>query len=329
LPVELGPWGTFPCNVFWNQKSNALYAAYNLIWRYDFHPDPSWAEKAHEFLLAVADFWEDSLVWEDGRYSTVDDAFHEEITTTDRNSLITLTLLREFFRGILTITETLGTDADRHVRWRHILDHLSPLSQQVRDGQTILSHVESGASWNHSLWLLYHPVWPCRQIGMDSAPEALELARRTFQAVDKWDDPNGFCSIYATGARLGFDPTVLLEQLRQQCRKHGRDNLWIFNEGGGLENCTGVTAGLQEMLLQSHQGVVRVFPNWPADRPARFSTLRAEGGLLVSAEFDGGVRQITLLAEVSGTWTVANPWTKRRDTVDIAAGQVLTLKAPQ
>jgi hypothetical protein len=45
---------------------------------------------------------------------------------------------------------------------------------------------------------------------------------------------------------------------------------------------------LNEMLLESHEGVLRLFPCWPKDQDARFGTLRACGAFLVSAELKGG-----------------------------------------
>jgi alpha-L-fucosidase 2 len=34
---------------------------------------------------------------------------------------------------------------------------------------------------------------------------------------------------------------------------------------------------IDECLLQSWSGTLRLFPNWPADRDAAFRTLRADG----------------------------------------------------
>jgi hypothetical protein len=50
-----------------------------------------------------------------------------------------------------------------------------------------------------------------------------------------------------------------------------------------------------ESLLQSHNGVIRVFPGWPLDRPAAFTDLVAEGDILVSAACrDGRVTRLSL-----------------------------------
>jgi hypothetical protein len=65
-------------------------------------------------------------------------------------------------------------------------------------------------------------------------------------------------------------------------------NLMIFTGGGGIENCSGVPATVNEMLVPSHQGVLRLFPVWPRNRDASFGRLRTPGAFLVSAELRQG-----------------------------------------
>ena len=64
-------------------------------------------------------------------------------------------------------------------------------------------------------------------------------------------------------------------------------NLLLYYGGGGIENCGGFLA-VNEMLLQSHEGVLRFFPCWPKDQDARFGSLRGVGAFLVSAELKNG-----------------------------------------
>jgi hypothetical protein len=49
-----------------------------------------------------------------------------------------------------------------------------------------------------------------------------------------------------------------------------------------------VAAGISEFRLQSVDNVIRVFPTWPKDKDARFTCLRAQGGVLVSAGMKAG-----------------------------------------
>ncbi|MCX5772930.1 MAG: hypothetical protein NTZ09_22045, partial [Candidatus Hydrogenedentes bacterium] len=54
---------------------------------------------------------------------------------------------------------------------------------------------------------------------------------------------------------------------------------------------------------------IRLFPNWPLDRPAAFSTLRAVGAFLVTASCaNGQVAQVDILSEAGSPLRILNPW---------------------
>jgi alpha-L-fucosidase 2 len=72
-----------------------------------------------------------------------------------------------------------------------------------------------------------------------------------------------------------------------------------------LEGNFAFAAGLQEMLLQSHGGVLRVFPAVPDTwKLLSFKDLRAEGAFLVSAEFG---KSVEVFAEQGGELRVELP----------------------
>ena len=91
-----------------------------------------------------------------------------------------------------------------------------------------------------------------------------------------------------------------------------------------LEGNFAFAAGIQEMLLQSHTGVVRVFPAIPADwSDVSFSNLRAMGAFLVSAEKkDGKVIKLRIYPEQGGTLRIASPFGSDEATVTGNAGSV-------
>lgn len=77
-----------------------------------------------------------------------------------------------------------------------------------------------------------------------------------------------------------------------------------------LEGNFAFASSLQEMLIQSHTGIIRVFPAIPENwKYASFQTLRTEGAFLVSANMqDGLVKEIKITAEESGTLKLFNPF---------------------
>jgi hypothetical protein len=72
-------------------------------------------------------------------------------------------------------------------------------------------------------------------------------------------------------------------------------------------------APFQEMMLQSWDGAIRLFPCWPRDRDAAFNGWRAHGAFIVSAMFkDGKISDVRIESEkgedclVHGNWTVTS-----------------------
>ena len=69
----------------------------------------------------------------------------------------------------------------------------------------------------------------------------------------------------------------------------------------------GATAGIAEMLLQSHDGVVRLLPALPSEWPAgSVAGLRARGGFTVSMSWsDGALTEASIDASVDGPCRVS------------------------
>jgi hypothetical protein len=76
-----------------------------------------------------------------------------------------------------------------------------------------------------------------------------------------------------------------------------------------LEGNSSFLMVITEMLLQSHGGLIRLFPGWPLEKHANFADLRAEGAFLVSAELaDGVVKHVGIKSLAGGTARIADPW---------------------
>jgi alpha-L-fucosidase 2 len=75
-----------------------------------------------------------------------------------------------------------------------------------------------------------------------------------------------------------------------------------------LEGNFAFAEGIQEMLLQSQGGVIRVFPAVPESwKDASFSSLRSEGAFLISAKRRGGVLDsVSIKCEKGGKLRLVN-----------------------
>jgi hypothetical protein len=296
---------------FLGQKYNAAYGAVNMSMRFyhTYHLD--YARKIYPYLIEVASFWEDRLKFENGRYSIVDDCLNETKKPDDTNPSNCMGVVKLAFRTIIDVSTELGIDTDRRRKWQHILDHFSDFPTYQYKGKTVFSGAEKGQSANggeHG-WPITEHIWPAGQIGLDSKPRLLDISRNTITLKPSWKHNNCFPMIYTAAARVGYDPNVILKNLRKQCRDSGYPNMFVFFGGGGIECASAVPSAINEMLLQSHEKVLRFFPVWPKETDARFGNLRTVGAFLVSSALkDGRVRYVFIESEKGRDCTVQNPW---------------------
>lgn len=82
---------------------------------------------------------------------------------------------------------------------------------------------------------------------------------------------------------------------------------WAFRHMG-MESMSVLAAAMNEALLHSHDGVLRLAPAVTAEQRARF-TLHAVGGFVVSAEIaDGQPLWVFVESRLGGTLRLARPW---------------------
>src|SRR6185369_9745759 len=227
------------------------------------------------------------------------------------NNVLTICTLKMLYGGLLEFSEAFGTDADKRTQWRHILDHLPKYTFTSPTGR--MKQAEAGR--DASGWSIY-PVTLDPAFGLESPADTLKLAYNTVSGMGRWTGGNWLAYFYHDIARVGYDPQTILDRLKNLIRTQSYGNLYMTSAGGGTENIATVPACINEMLLQSNQGVIRPFSNWPKSVPARFDNLRAYGAFLVSAEFKGGeVRYVSLLSEKGRPAVVRNPWPGQSVTV--------------
>jgi len=312
---------------FWGQKSNASYAAVNMAMRFYSTYDKEYAKNcAYPYMREAALFWEDYLRFEDGRYVIHNDCVNENIyagigiydwatpdardTSNDFNPIISLALIRLIMKTLIDICEYVGINDDHLEKWAHILAHISQFPTQIREGERVFRLTESGEDWNYENSLIVQHIYPCGAIGLSSDPELLELSRRTVRQADRWGtDYNAFPTFYTAAARVGYDADTILSNLEKQLREHSYKNFFVFYGGGGIECCSTVPNCINEMLFQSHEGILRFFPVWKRELDARFENLRGYGAFLATAEqSDGKIGDVTVFSEKGRNCTVQCPW---------------------
>ncbi len=99
----------------------------------------------------------------------------------------------------------------------------------------------------------------------------------------------------------------------------GKMGIWFENFG--------LPVVINECMMQSYNGIIRLFPNWPDDKEAAFKTLRAAGGFLVSSSIEHGVIQtISIFSEDDNELRMYNPWGSDAEVIVVGADEERILK---
>ena len=101
-------------------------------------------------------------------------------------------------------------------------------------------------------------------------------------------------------ARQRSNGTLSLNRLKPHHR---------FNDFGHYTEQFGVGMAVSELLLQSVNDIIRVFPALSSDEPVGFKDLRTQGGFLVTAQGEKrSVEQLSIRSLYGGTLRLASPW---------------------
>ena len=312
FPVNFGPkaldlYSQKDCKehgiLFLGQKSNAAYGAVIPVMHWYSTYDKEYAKnKLYPYIRQVADFWEDYLVKEKNRYVIINDAIHEipyyrgdkfnyfshKSQIEARNSILSLGLVRMVFKCIIDMSKELEINNDKIPVWQDILNNLSDFPTFIKHGKKCFRYTEKGPRWRSENSVGLQHIYPASQIGLSSDRKPLKIARNTYFINDRRLDDNGSVSYLPCGARLGVKPEFLLDGIRMNLEKYGLPNMLFDRHGGCVEHLSTIPSTINEMLMQSHEGIIRIFPCWNKQSDASFENLRADGAFLVSAELNKG-----------------------------------------
>jgi alpha-L-fucosidase 2 len=321
--------------MFCGQRSNAVFLTVNMFQRFYHTYDQEYVLKVYPFICEVADFWEDYLKYENGQYNSYNDNFWEvgpwtenwrkDFLSGDTNNTNTLGLLEMFSKGFIEMSSFLDVDNKQVEKWKHIQQHLYPIPTTEVNGMIRIKATERGTSSGceartkpgFGRVMAYPWVFPSDITGVKTDSVFAEILRKE---IGRWDtDPggdatwnnlgNGFETYFTTAVRVGYDPEAIITKLKERIAKTALPNLWIPQSGGLTETLSAVPSCINEMLLQSYEGMIRLFPAWPAERDASFYNLRTYGAFLVSASKKGDVVQnVKIVSEKGRTCTFENPW---------------------
>jgi len=315
----------------WILSSGVRYAL--MMWdRYRYALDETFLrEKAYPVIRDCADFYASyGKLGEDGRYHVTPTISWEE-PPVGSDAHPDCAAWRAILPAAIQAAELLGADEGRIAVWRDRLAKAPPFP--VQDGLfSIVTRTDGTPEpTSHYQWQLPNlsGVFPYGVIGIDSDPKLRNLGEDTFRRY-RYNADAGHEFLPVIAARLGkpewwrgamfrylqyfqvFDQGLfnyynIHGSKDKDCGNH--ESLHPYLEGSGV-----MATGTNEMLLQSYDGTIRVFPAVPERWSARF-ILRAAGSFMVASEHRGreGVPYI-VVQPVGGSKRICRviiPWEGR------------------
>lgn len=262
------------------------------------------------------------------------DAWFDTMTNYD------LALVRWLLGAAAEMADALQLPAEAS-RWRQVSSEMPDFALGDDGRLLIAKDYPLPASHRHFSHLM--AVHPLGLIDWEDGPRAQRTIRAALDELDRLG-PDYWCGYsYAWLANLAArarDGECAARALGIFCEAFCLRNSFHCNgdqSGKGyskltyrpftLEGNFAAAAGIQEMLLQSHRGRIRVFPAVPDHwQDVAFTSLRAEGAFLVSAKRANGVTQrLEIFAEQGGPCRVLSPFSGKEILLELKKGERIVL----
>jgi alpha-L-fucosidase 2 len=302
-----------------------------LHWRYSMDRE-FLEERAYPWLKEVAIHLDElSVTGDDGKrklpISSSPEIFDNSAKAWFENTTnFDLTLISWTFEKAAELATELGLTDDA-TKWKNILTEWPGQTIDKKTGLMFAPGFPYEASHRHFSHLMaYHPFG---LIDWSKGPEDQETINNTIKQLETigtdWWTGYSFSWMGNLYARA-FDGEKAADILKTFATSFCLPNSFHVNgdqTGLGksrftyrpftLEGNFAFASGIQEMLLQSHTGIIRIFPAIPDSwTNVNFNNLRTEGAFLISAKKEkGSVTHIEIYSEKGGTVIMKTPFTTK------------------
>ena len=310
-------------------------------------------DKAYVFMKKASNFYLDKLQWDEKKkeYYLLSSLYESADIARVRNAISDRNCIEQLFKNCIQAATILNADKDKIAKWNHVLTHLWKRTfQQVESTGEVIAPAEEYFTkerytpWN---WASAGSIaFPAGLIGIDDKDSRLGKAVADYLKYNKV--MNAHYPMSEIAARMGLGDEALryltdgvnIHQMYPQGLMHNvtgyPDNIYnlqsihdLLNHTHtirsqaffqcGMEPISNYATAMNEMMLQSNENKIRVFPAIPMawnSTPIAF-TLLARGAFIVSAARDeqGEVIQVGIKSLKGNICKIQNPWANQENIV--------------
>jgi alpha-L-fucosidase 2 len=284
-------------------------------------------ERAYPFVKDVGVFLEQHTQIKDGirtlEYSTSPEVYGNSLKAWFPTiSNFDLSLIRFLFKAATEMADNLNMKQEA-AHWKKLESELPDFDLADDSSLTFAKGLPYNFSHRHFSHAM--AIYPLGLINWTDGPKSQQIIRATINRMEKYG-PDYWCGysyswLGCIKARA-FDGDGATDALRTFAQCFCLKNTFHVNgdqtrSGKSkftyrpftLEGNFAFAAGVLEMLLQSHTGIIYVFPAIPHTwKNVSFSNLRAMGGFLVTASMkDGKVTKLKVFSEKGGKVKIVSP----------------------